>query len=297
VTSALPAPPPAFDPADGVPDVRLVVADMDGTLLDPAGHVPADFWPLLGRMRERGIAFAPASGRQYATLARMFDSHIEGMLVIAENGAYVVRDGAEVSSVTLDPLVAAGVVRTVRRVSDQGRDVGTVVCGKRSAYVDRADEAFWSQASRYYAALDAVADLAPVADLESVDDEILKVAVFDFDGVEGAVAPALAPYTTAAQVVVSGQHWLDVMPGGVTKGDAVERLQAELGITRDQTVAFGDYLNDLEMLDAAGWSFAMAGSHPQVLARARFAAPSHAEHGVVRVLESLLDGGSPAPSV
>ncbi|QAY64890.1 HAD family hydrolase [Xylanimonas allomyrinae] len=261
---------------------------MDGTLLDVDGTVPAGFWPLLERMRERGIVFAPASGRQYATLARTFAGHLDGMPVIAENGTFVVRDGAEVSSVTLAPHVATSVVRAVRQVADTGRDVGVVVCGKRSAYVDRVDAAFWDQAGRYYAALDAVADLEPVADLESVDDEILKVAVFDFDGVEAAVAPALAPIAATEQVVVSGHHWVDVMCAGVSKGGAVERLQGDLGVTREQTVAFGDYLNDLEMLDAAAWSFAMADAHPQVLARARYVAPSAAEHGVVRVLERLL---------
>nr|WP_278025485.1 Cof-type HAD-IIB family hydrolase [Xylanibacterium ulmi] len=271
-----------------MPDVRLVVADMDGTLLHPDGHVPEDFWPLLERMRERGIAFAPASGRQYATLARIFAQHLEGMSVIAENGTYVVRDGVEVSSVTLDKRVVAEVVRAMRAVAATGRDVGTVVCGKRSAYVDRVDAAFWDQAHRYYAALESVVTPVPVTDLESVDDDILKVAVFDFDDVEAAVAPALAPLAETEQVVVSGHHWVDIMRTGVTKGTAVERLQAELGITREQTVAFGDYLNDLEMLDAAAWSFAMADAHPQVLDRARYVAPSAGEHGVVRVLERLL---------
>ena len=55
----------------GSPDVRLVVSDMDGTLLTSGGVVPDDFWPLLETMRRRGITFVPASGRQYATLARL----------------------------------------------------------------------------------------------------------------------------------------------------------------------------------------------------------------------------------
>ncbi|QAY69455.1 Cof-type HAD-IIB family hydrolase [Xylanimonas protaetiae] len=288
--SPSPAPSPV-DPAvldDAAPDVRLVVADMDGTLLDSHGRVPAGFWPLLDLMRERGIAFAPASGRQYATLARTFAGHLDGMCVIAENGTFVVRDGVELSAAPLSPQAAADVVRRVRDVVAAGRDAGIVVCGKRTAYVDRTDDAFWTEAARYYTALEAVPDLAPVASLEAVDDEILKVAVFDFDDVGPAVAPALAPLRATEQVVVSGRNWVDVMAAGVTKGAAVERLQAELGVTREQTVAFGDYLNDVEMLDAAAWSFAMADAHPQVLARARHVAPPAAEHGVVQVLERLL---------
>ena len=72
--------------------MRLVVADMDGTLLDSGGRIPEGLWPLLDRMRERGVVFVPASGRQHARLARMFERAIDGMPIIADNGSYVVLD-------------------------------------------------------------------------------------------------------------------------------------------------------------------------------------------------------------
>ena len=83
-------------------DPRLVVTDMDGTLLDADSNIPERLWPLLRQMKERGIVFAPASGRQYFTLASLFEREIEGMPIIAENGGFVVRDGKEISSITLD---------------------------------------------------------------------------------------------------------------------------------------------------------------------------------------------------
>ena len=67
-------------------DVRLVVADMDGTLLDDAGSVPEGMWPLVERMEAAGIVFAPASGRQYATLAKLFERTGDRLAYIAENG-------------------------------------------------------------------------------------------------------------------------------------------------------------------------------------------------------------------
>ena len=73
-------------PGEAPVDVRLVVVDMDGTLLDGHGRIPAGLWPLLGVMRERGIVFAPASGRQYATLATMF-ADAPGALLDAVRGA------------------------------------------------------------------------------------------------------------------------------------------------------------------------------------------------------------------
>ena len=97
-----------------------------------------------------------------------------------------------------------------------------------------------------------------------------------------------------SQVVVSSPHWMDIMSEGVNKGVALGQLQRELGVTPEQTVVFGDYLNDLEMLAAAPYSFAMANAHPDVIEVARFLAPANHEHGVVRVIEQLLEQSRPA---
>lgn len=265
-------------------DLRLIAVDMDGTLLDGEGHIPDELWPLLDELDERGILFAPASGRQLATLQRSFDHARDDVVYIAENGAYVVRGEEELSSDALDPAVAASVVRRVRGFADRGFDAGLVVCGKRSAYIERTDAEFLAECEKYYAKLDVVDDLL------AVDDQILKLALYDFADAETSTSPELDDLRATHQVVVSGQHWIDVMNRGVNKGVALERLQAALGIDREQTAAFGDYLNDLELLDAAAHSFAMANAHADVLARARHRAPSNVEGGVLKTIRRLLDG-------
>ncbi|WP_352303091.1 Cof-type HAD-IIB family hydrolase [Kineosporia sp. NBRC 101731] len=270
-------------------DLRLVVADMDGTLLDGTGSIPAGFWPLLEQMHERGIVFVPASGRQYATLAHLFERAPADMPFVAENGTYVVQEGVELASTTLDAAVVQDAVSLLRDLVagelDVKLDLGVVLCGKRSAYVERTDEPFVGEVRKYYAALEIVDDLL------AVDDQMLKIAVFDFGDAETGAGPQLERFRQSQQVVVSNEHWVDVMAAGVNKGDAVRRLQDRLGVTREQTVVFGDYLNDLEMLDAARWSFAMANAHPEVLARAAAVAPSNTENGVLTTLGSLLADG------
>ena len=72
------------------------------------------------------------------------------------------------------------------------------------------------------------------------------------------------------------------------KGHALRAVQDTLGITAEQTMAFGDYLNDVGMLDAASFSFAMDNAHPDVRAHARFVAPSNNANGVVRTIRSVL---------
>ncbi|MFI1761077.1 Cof-type HAD-IIB family hydrolase [Streptomyces sp. NPDC020800] len=267
--------------------IRLVVTDMDGTLLDDDKRLPDGLWPMLAELRRRGVLFSPASGRQYATLARQFAEVAEGMVFIAENGTHVVRDGVELSSDPLERSVAGDLARTVRRLRADGVDVGAVVCGKRSAYVERSDEPFLAEVRKYYV------EHRIVEDVTAVEDDVIKVALFDFGPAERTTAPALEAFAATHQVVVSGEHWVDVMNRTADKGAALRGLQRELGITPAQTMVFGDYLNDLEMLDAAEWSFAMANAHPEVLRRARHLAPSNNDNGVLRTVAEVL--GIPLP--
>ena len=258
------------------PDIRLVAVDMDGTLLDDEHRVPPTLWPLLAELRRRGVAFCPASGRQYANLAERFARVADGTPFVAENGAVVVRDDAVLRCDVLDREVVARAVTAVRALTASGADVGAVVCGPRTAYVERHDAAFRREVDRYYS---AVVD---------VDDTVVKVAVHDSGEAASSTEPALAALRDTHKVVLSGAHWVDVQGASTDKGAALRVVQQALGVTRAQTVAFGDHLNDLEMLDAAEHSYAMANAHPDVLARARHTAPANTEDGVVRTLSALL---------
>ncbi|POH66815.1 HAD family hydrolase [Cryobacterium zongtaii] len=270
-------------------DIRLIASDMDGTLLDADGAVPERFWPLLESILAAGILFSPASGRQYQTLQAVFGDR-DGLVYIAENGTNIVRDGV---SIAIEPVVGsiiAPVVEWVRARAAAGADLGIVVCGARSAYIERTDEAFVAQVRPYYAALSTVADVTVAA----AEDDVLKLAIFDAGRAETRTGPAVRALDLAADVVVSGANWVDIMRPGANKGTALIRLQQHLGISREQTMAFGDYLNDAEMLDAAGHSYAVANGHPSIRARARHQAPSNLDEGVITSILAALPALAPA---
>ncbi|WP_454050717.1 Cof-type HAD-IIB family hydrolase [Cellulomonas sp. Marseille-Q8402] len=281
---------PVLDPPvlPGAGDVRLIVSDMDGSLLDERGRVPDGLWPLLDEMDRRGITFVPASGRQYANLRSLFGDRGAGLVYIAENGAYVAQHGADLSTDPLPEGEAPVVIQRVRDLAAAGGDVGMVLCGQRAGYIERGDGAFAEHARRHYAWLEQVDDLT------AVDDVVLKIAVFDFGAVEERTAPAFADLAGRLRVVVSGQHWLDVMSPAADKGHALARVQERLGVTPEQTMAFGDYLNDVGLLAGARWSVAMDNAHPDVRAGARYVAPANSRNGVVRTIAAAL--GTPLPS-
>jgi Cof subfamily protein (haloacid dehalogenase superfamily) len=262
-------------------DIRLIATDMDGTLVDDAKQIHDELWPLIDELHARGITFCPASGRQYYNLVQEFEGVADELVFVAENGTYVVAHGREISSDCLALDVAQQVVSRVRGIPE----AGAVLCGKRSAYIERRDAPFVEQATLYYTRLQVVDDLL------EVNDDMLKVAIYDFASAERNTAPRLTGLGATQQVVVSGAHWVDVMSRTANKGRAVRQVQKTLGVTPDQTMVFGDFLNDLEMMDAAVYSFAMANAHPLVKERAGWIAPTNNANGVVRTIRTVLGLG------
>src|SRR6478735_8101578 len=208
---------PVFDPQ---PDIRLIVSDMDGTLLDDDKEVHEQFWPLVQELHRRGIAFSPASGRQYYTLLDQFSAIADDIVFISDNGSCVMRGGVEVSSDCLTRDDARRLVSTLREAIAAGADAGIVVCGKRTAFIERSDPGFFEGVDPYHQRLEIVEDLLAV-----IDDDVLKIAVYDLESAERNIEPALAAFHSTHKVTVSGERWLDVNSKTANKGQAIRHTQ------------------------------------------------------------------------
>jgi hydroxymethylpyrimidine pyrophosphatase-like HAD family hydrolase len=90
-----------------------------------------------------------------------------------------------------------------------------------------------------------------------------------------------------AAVAIAGPWTVEIAAAGVSKAAALAELCEELGVRPSEVVAFGDYPNDVPMLEWSGHAVAVANAHPEVLAVADEVTASNAEDGVARVLERL----------
>ena len=125
---------------------------------------------------------------------------------------------------------------------------------------------------------------------EMVDDSAFKIAIYHPEGSEKNLYPFLKHFEKyGLEVVVSGEFWMDIMNKNINKGKALSILQKELKITPEQTMAFGDYMNDIEMLENAKYSFAMENAHRSVKKIAHYEAPSHNDFGVIEVIKNYLN--------
>ncbi|WP_181304075.1 Cof-type HAD-IIB family hydrolase [Rufibacter sp. XAAS-G3-1] len=262
-------------------DIKLVATDMDGTLLDPQHRLPSDFYPVYQSLKEKGILFAAASGRQYYNLVNLFAPIKDELIFLAENGSYVVAQGEELLVQALDPTMAKKALQKARSIPG----VYIVLCGKKSAYVENTHPAFMDQVKLYYDAVEVVDDL-----LQVEDDQFLKIALCELAGVEESSNLHFREEREHLQITVSGKIWLDISDQQANKGRAMEVIQQKFNITPEQTMIFGDYLNDLKMIQKAHYSYAMENAHPDIKEAARFRAKSNRENGVLEVLQQLISG-------
>lgn len=263
----------------GLSQIKFVAADMDGTLLNAKHEISPGFYPVFDQMKAKGLLFAAASGRQYFNLLNRFTIIKDDVIFIAENGSYVVYRGEELLVQAMDEWVVKEQLTAAAKIPD----VYPILCGKKSAYVQSTEPRFIENVEMYYDKYELVDDLLKVD-----NDQFLKIAICDLAGSESNSYHFFKQKMDELQVKISGLIWLDLSHKLANKGRAIEKLQQKFGISKDETMAFGDYLNDLEMLQQAGFSYAMENAHSDIKNTARFITKSNEEDGVVIVLQEML---------
>lgn len=258
---------------------RLVAIDLDGTLLRSDGTVSARTAAALGRVPRTGARFVFVTGRPPRSVLNTLRPLGYGGEVICANGALTLdlRTG-RLSDKTLIPagVLAAAAGRLRRAIPGIGIAVEYTDRHLRDRHYQpgawaNSDSIPWRPDEELFAR-DAVKLLGRHPSLS--EDDLLGLAV-------PVVGDIVAVYHSG------GLRLLEATAAGVSKGTALARLASRLGIAAADTVAFGDMVNDLPMLAWAGWSYAMANAHPDVLAAADQVIPGNDDDGVATVIERL----------
>ncbi|MFL0249039.1 Cof-type HAD-IIB family hydrolase [Clostridium neuense] len=256
--------------------IKLIATDMDGTLLNSNGQIPDEFSTILNNLFDKEITFCVASGRQYFTLRDNLADFKDKITFIAENGAFIVKNDKELFSKTLDRVMVTEVIKDLNKLSD----CKAVLCGKKSAYVLDKSAEFVDEVKKYYHRC------AAANSFDEIDDELFKIAVYDPKGPANNSNLALSEkWSKRLQLTISGQVWLDIGRNDINKGTSIKFLQDYFGITENETMAFGDYYNDVSMLQNVYHSYVMENAPDGVKKHGRFIARSNDDNGVLRVIK------------
>ena len=155
--------------------IKLVASDMDGTLLNSHHDLNPAFFDLFHQMKTKGILFVAASGRQYFNIINQFESIKDEIVLIAENGSYVMYKDEEILVQAMDREVTMEQIITARSIDKSF----VILCGKKCAYIENDHPDFMRHVKMYYDKYQVVDDLLKVE-----DDQFLKIAICDFAGSE-----------------------------------------------------------------------------------------------------------------
>lgn len=258
--------------------IKMVVTDMDGTLLNSDHEVSNGLFDIFKTLKAKDILFVAASGRQYKSIIDKLLPIKDDIIVVAENGGFVMQEGKELLATDLP----AKDIKQTLEIINNFPDMYPVLCGKHTAFLTGKSDAFVDKLKEYYTEYNLVSDL------RLVDEEIIKIAIYHFESSERHIYPHVKQLEKELQVKISGTNWLDISSTNANKGFALQQLMNQHKIQSHELMVFGDYNNDLEMLALADFSFAMENAHPNVKDLAKYHTLSNDNFGVEVVLEKLL---------
>jgi Cof subfamily protein (haloacid dehalogenase superfamily) len=270
--------------------IRLIAIDIDGTLLDRTGNIPAENRRAIAAALDRGIEVALVTGRGF-TFARPVAERLGlPVVLVASNGAIVRRqDGTTV----LRRLMPLAVAREVLAETAGYRAEAAVVFDRPAAGQLVSGGLDWTHPSRagYYGKYGAlISETLPLEEC-LIEDPVEVMFNGGVDRMRELIARLeAAPAASRYAVSFVEYTWrdftlVDVLGAGVTKGTTLAEWARSLGFTREAVMAVGDNYNDREMLAYAGIGVAMGNSVAELLHGAFHVTGTNDEAGLAQAIE------------
>ena len=263
--------------------IKLIATDVDGTLVkDSSREVYDEMIEIIRDLKDAGVHFVIASGRQYGSIRKMFAATERKLSYIAENGAHIILNGENFSVTKMDRGYVEEIMADLRGLYSEGCHV--VASTANGCYLESKDEAFIHLISEEYRN-----DVTMTEDILKADAEIIKLAVYKKGTIRPIGESALIPkWQDKVKVTMAGEEWVDFMDKSVDKGNALKKIQETLQISREETMVFGDNNNDLGMILSAKESYAVENAVEELKAAAKHSCPDYTKKGVCQVLRQLL---------
>lgn len=261
--------------------IRLVATDVDGTLVKDGSHVldPA-YFDMIRRLRQKGVHVCVCSGRQYHSIHHLFEPVAGELFFLAENGTLVRTEEKILHTWAIDPEYYVPLIEDIRKID--GADA--VVCSPRIARVEAGEDStvyrFLKEGYSY--SLENIPDLTKIP-----AQSVLKLSVYHERAEKGLLPLTRSHWAEDLALEPSGVVWLDICPRHASKGNALSFLQGYLSVSKEETLYFGDNINDLTAFAQAGLRGTVSNARREVQEAADFVGGSYENLGVLKELERI----------
>lgn len=264
--------------------IRLIVSDIDGTILDQQHQVDPDLIELIPQLQEKKIPFILASARSpigIAPIARRLGVHQEP--IACYNGALIVK-GEEIlfeHSLNKDEIR-----EFLHRVEELDPNI-SINCYSGSVWFNSREDQ-WTQVEASITG--ETPQIQPLS--QTLSDDALHLHKLLLIGETQNIQelyqkldPQEFPQTA---FYLSKENYLEVTAKSVSKRDAVLELAAYYQVPLEQVMTIGDHFNDLPMIRLAELGVAMGNAPEAVQKEARVVTTSNQEHGVAKAIQEYV---------
>lgn len=262
-------------------DIRLIVIDLDGTLLDSRKQIHPLSARAIQQVRNLGIPVVLATGRTFRSAAFYAKRLALDTPIIAHAGAFIstLDESKPWREVCIEPVIAADLLATLEKY-----DFYIKVYVGDQLYVEEDTEATAQFSVLYHVPYTAVGK----KNLSRANLKPHKIAII---GAAERIAEAfklIAPWQGYCDAIHDSPNGIEIVAAGVSKGDAMLYICERLGIPLSKVMAFGNEGNDISMVKLAGIGVAMGNSYERLKEVADIMAKSNEELGVADILDRYL---------
>lgn len=263
---------------------KMIVTDLDDTLLTKDKRVSEKNLDYIQKAREKGCIFAIATGRLYSS-AHIYAKDIgDDISIAALNGAYTVFKNEEV---LVDIKLNYSQIKEIEKIAEKYNQF-YYFYDSHNVYANEKDERNYN---RYFPRSRDPVKLyhyKNLSELENDDIPIYKSFYIttnraELDKIEREIEDIGNIIVTS-----SSRNNIEINRYGATKGNAVEALANKYGINRDEIITIGDNRNDLSMLEYAGLGIAVSNASQDIQNFADYVTVSNEEDAIAKVIEEFI---------
>ncbi|GGH74229.1 Cof subfamily protein (haloacid dehalogenase superfamily) [Pullulanibacillus pueri] len=252
--------------------MTIVFFDLDGTILDSHKRIPDSTYEAIKRLKAKGIVPAIATGRapfHFTSIREKLDIHT----FVSFNGQYVVHEGHVIST---HPLPKTHIEALVTKAQEFHHPLAFLSATGMGA-----------NANNHPHILQSFKDLKEASPVYCPtyykEHDVYQGLLFAKSGEADTYLNSL-PYFDHIQW---HPYSMDILPKGGSKAEGIQKVIDHLGLSRTDTIAFGDGLNDIEMLSFVNKGIAMENGHLEAKKVADHITTSSDDHGIMNGLNYL----------
>ena len=167
-------------------NVKMIVSDMDGTLLNPEEEVSPLFFDQFEKLKAHNIHFVAASGRQYNSIAQKLYPIKDQITIVGENGGVIKKENKTLLLQTFDPQKVVELIPVLRKI----KNTFIILCGEHKAFIETKNQSFIGMFQEYYSAHEIVQDLTTIPN----HNPIIKIALYHSESSEQFIYPSVKQF-------------------------------------------------------------------------------------------------------